>query len=55
MNKYEKYGADLVKAARFGKSRMLFIQMLNRLSYSNCPEKFRPVKFTLQKVKIYDN
>ena len=52
-NKYVDYGNKLLRSARQpGKSTMCMMQLLNWLSYSDRPEKFKPLEFKMELMKV---
>lgn len=51
-SEYFTYASKLPKSQRFGKSAMILSQVLNLLKYQDCADKFKPLKFTPQLVKI---
>ena len=51
-SEYFTYASKLPKSQRFGKSSMILSQVLNLLKYQDCADKFKPLRFTPQLVKI---
>lgn len=53
IREYREYGKTLERASRqVGKSIVVMWQMLNWIQFADCPEKFKPLKFTMQEVSI---
>ena len=51
-SEYFTYASKLPKSQRFGKSSIVLAQVLNLLKYMDNADKFKPLKFNLQPVKI---
>lgn len=47
-----KYASKLPESQRFGKSSIVLAQALNLLKYMDNADRFQPLKFNLQPVKI---
>ena len=47
-----KYSSKLPESQRFGKSSIVLAQALNLLKYMDNADRFKPLKFKLQPVKI---
>lgn len=53
LKRYKEYGKALERASRqCGKTTIVMWQMLNWIQFADCPEKFKPLKFTMQEVSI---
>lgn len=51
-SEYFTYASKLQKSQRFGKSSIVLAQALNLLKYMDNADRFQPLKFKLQPVKI---
>lgn len=51
-SEYFTYASKLPKSQRFGKSSFVLAQALNLLKYRGNADRFQPLKFKLQPVKI---
>lgn len=51
-SEYFTYASKLPKSQRFGKSSIVLAQVLNLLKYMDYADRFQPLKFKLQPVKI---
>lgn len=49
---YDDYGRMLIKASRYGKSAVCLAQLLNWLSFRDCPQDFKPMEFKMEPVRI---
>lgn len=51
-SEYFTYASKLPKSQRFGKSTMILSQMLNLIKYQDFADKFKPLRFKPQLMKI---